>query len=90
MLLPTNHPQIKVDAGPRSVEVTFEDRRWAFPREDCVLLPVANTTAELLAGYIARRLSDDLAAKAGFRPARLTVAVDECEGQWGVCELTDE
>ncbi|MBI2823442.1 MAG: 6-pyruvoyl tetrahydropterin synthase family protein [Planctomycetia bacterium] len=89
MLLPTGHPQIKVTAGERSVEVTFEDRRWVFPREDCVLLPVANTTAELLARYIGLRLRDELAAKAGFRPARLSVAVDECEGQWGVCELTE-
>ena len=84
MLLPTDHPQIKVAASPTSVEVTFEERRWVFPREDCVLLPVANTTAELLARYIGRRLLDALERHTGTRPRLLSVAVDECEGQWGV------
>ncbi len=90
MFLPTGHPQIKVAAGPQSVEVVFEERRWVFPRGDCLLLPLANTTAELLARYIGRRLLDDLQTRTGTRPTRLVVAVDECQGQWGVCELTDE
>ena len=86
MLLPTTHPQIKVAAGERQVDVTFEDRRWVFPRGDCILLPVSNTTAELVARYIGRRLQDDLVKRTGVRPERLLVAVDECEGQWGVWE----
>src|SRR5687768_2653540 len=49
VLLPTQHPMIHVEVGPTEVKATFEDRRWIFPLEDCVLLPVANTTAELLA-----------------------------------------
>jgi 6-pyruvoyltetrahydropterin/6-carboxytetrahydropterin synthase len=90
MLLPTTHPTIKVSAGEREVEVTFEDRRWVFPRCDCILLPVPNTTAELLARYIGNRLLGDLAAATGFRPRRLRIEVDECEGQAGVCELSGE
>jgi 6-pyruvoyltetrahydropterin/6-carboxytetrahydropterin synthase len=90
VLLPTMHPAIKVAAGDREVEVTFEERRWVFPRGDCTLLPVANTTTELLAQYIGHRLLDDLAARTGFRPARLRIEVDECEGQVGVCELSSE
>lgn len=90
MLLPTGHPSIQVIAGETEVEVTFEDRRWVFPRGDCVLLPVSNTTTELLARYIGRRLLDDLERKTGTRIVRLRVAVDENGGQWGVCELLDE
>ena len=90
MLLPTTHPTIKVAAGEREVKVTFEDRRWVFPRFDCILLPVPNTTTELLAHYIGRRLLDELAATTGFRPRRLRIEVDECEGQVGVCELSGE
>jgi 6-pyruvoyltetrahydropterin/6-carboxytetrahydropterin synthase len=86
MLLPTGHPTIGVDAGEREVEVTFEDRRWIFPREDCAILPVANTTAELLARYIGTRLLERLAAKSGIVPQRFRVAVDENHGQWGVWE----
>ncbi len=90
MLLPTGHPQIRVTADETSVEVTFEERRWVFPRGDCVLLPVANTTAELLARYIGLRLQEDLAQRTGTRPKRLSVAVDECEGQWGVWEMQSD
>jgi len=87
MLLPTGHPTIRVVADATSVEARFEDRRWVFPRGDCLLLPVANTTAELLANYIAVRLRDDLERRTGVRAERLRVEVDECEGQLGVCEL---
>lgn len=90
MLLPTQHPTIHVKADDKSVEATFEDRRWVFPRGDCVLLPLPNTTAEKLAEYISRRLLDDLEARLGVRPAEVAVEVDECNGQIGVCRLTSE
>ncbi len=90
MLLPTEHPLIKVVAGESSVEVRFEDRRWEFPRDDCILLPLANTTAELLARWIGRRLLDKLSQSTGLRPGRMIIEVDECEGQIGVWELTEE
>jgi 6-pyruvoyltetrahydropterin/6-carboxytetrahydropterin synthase len=90
MLLPTDHSLIRVAPGEREVEVTFEDRRWIFPRGDCVLLPVSNTTAELLARYIGHRLLDDLQQRTSSRPAHLRVGVDENRGQWGVWELTGE
>lgn len=86
VLLPTQHALIHVRVAGRSVEATFEDRRWVFPREDCVLLPVANTTAELLARYIGQRLLEALQAKTGAKLQRANVSVDECFGQWGVWE----
>ncbi|MEX0585795.1 MAG: 6-carboxytetrahydropterin synthase [Pirellulales bacterium] len=89
VLLPTRHATIRVSAGEREVEAVFEDRRWVFPHDDCVLLPVENTTAELLARYIAGRLLAALSAPSTARPTRLKVEVDECFGQIGVCELTE-
>jgi 6-pyruvoyltetrahydropterin/6-carboxytetrahydropterin synthase len=86
VLLPTQHPLIRVLVGEREVEVTFADRRWIFPRGDCVLLPVSNTTAELVARYIGQRLLPVLDERLGFRPHRLKVGVDENRGQWGVWE----
>lgn len=90
MLLPTTHPLIRVTAGETEVEAVFvpDGRRWLFPRGDCALLPVANTTAELLANYIGQRLLAAIERRTGTRPTRLHVAVDENHGQWGVCELT--
>jgi 6-pyruvoyltetrahydropterin/6-carboxytetrahydropterin synthase len=87
MLLPLSHPTIKVAEADGEVTVTHGQKRWVFPREDCVLLPVANTTAELLARHIAQELLSAVAAAAGAKPAKLVVEVDECDGQWGICTL---
>jgi 6-pyruvoyltetrahydropterin/6-carboxytetrahydropterin synthase len=81
MLLPTQHPLIRVASTDESVEVTFEDRRWVFPRADCILLPMANTTTELLAKHIGQRLLSALADAGQPPPARLRIEVDECFGQ---------
>ena len=90
MLLPLEHPTIHVRVEQREVEVRFEDRRWVFPRSECALLPMPNTTAELLARYIGKRLLADVEARTGTRPERIQVSVDESNGQWGICELIDE
>lgn len=88
VLLPTDHPLIRVTADEKSVTAVFEDRGWVFPRGDCVLLPVPNTTAEQLARHIGRRLLAELAARGLPKPERVSVEVDECEGQSAVCEMT--
>jgi 6-pyruvoyltetrahydropterin/6-carboxytetrahydropterin synthase len=87
MLLPTQHESIRVQAGEREVEVTFEDRRWVFPREDCVLLPIENTTAERIAWWIGERLRDRLRTDGGDQLTSLRVEVEENFGQWAVCEI---
>ena len=88
LLLPDRHPAIRVMADEREVHVTFEDRRWIVPRGDCVILPIANTTAELLASYIGQRFLAELASSIAFTPEKLIIEVDENHGQWGVCEIT--
>jgi len=90
VLLPASHPLIRVTAGAQEVEAVFtpDSRRWLFPRGDCVILPVANTTAELLAHYIGQRLVEAIERRTGRAPAKLEVAVDENHGQWGVYTLT--
>jgi 6-pyruvoyltetrahydropterin/6-carboxytetrahydropterin synthase len=90
VLLPTGHPLIRVSADEKEVTAVFGDRRWVFPRCDCVLLPIPNTTAELLARHIGRRLGDILLRTTGMHPTAVRIEVDECYGQVGVCELRGE
>ena len=88
VLLPTSHPAIHVDANEVEVTATFEKRRWVFPREDCVLLPVANTTAELIARWLADRLRGVLQSHRGYETlASMRVEVEENFGQWAMCEI---
>ena len=81
VMLPTRNPLIRVEEGPRGVHVRYRDREWLFPRDDCVLLPIENTTAELLARYLGQRLRADLKAQYGFTPAVIRVEVEENVGQ---------
>jgi len=81
MMLPTRNALIHVEPGPTSVHVRYGDREWLFPRGDCVLLPIENTTAELLACYIGQRLLEDLQRQHGYRPLVLRVEVEENIGQ---------
>jgi 6-pyruvoyltetrahydropterin/6-carboxytetrahydropterin synthase len=70
-----------VQEQARSIHVQYRDREWLFPRDDCVLLPIENTTAELLARYIAQRLLEDLRKQHHFEPDVLRVEVEENIGQ---------
>ena len=88
VLLPTEHPRIRVTANEREVEARFEDRRWVFPRGDCVLLPIANTTSELLARHIGNRLKGELQDTCEMRAPIIQVEVAESSGRSAVCVLT--
>jgi 6-pyruvoyltetrahydropterin/6-carboxytetrahydropterin synthase len=87
MMLPTRNPLIRVEESAGSVHVRYRDREWVFPRGDCALLPLENTTAELLARYIAERLRADLKRHHDFTPLVLRVEVEENVGQAAACEL---
>ncbi|MEN1680931.1 MAG: 6-pyruvoyl tetrahydropterin synthase family protein [Planctomycetota bacterium] len=84
VLLPTDHREISVSEEGDEVVARFRERRWVFPKDDCRLLPVANTTAELLARHIGLLLADLLREKTGATQLGLMVSVDECDGQLGV------
>lgn len=86
MLLATRNPVIAVEEGPDGVQVRYRQRRWLFPRDECVLLPIENTTAELLARYIAGRLARVLQEQHGFTAQVLRVEVEENAGQSALYE----
>jgi 6-pyruvoyltetrahydropterin/6-carboxytetrahydropterin synthase len=81
MMLPTRNSLIRVEETAKSVQVRYRDREWMFPRGDCVLLPIENTTAELLARYIGMRLLEDMHRKHDYTPEVLRVEVEESIGQ---------
>ena len=68
------------------IEVRYGSKRWIFPMEDCVILPIFNTTAELLAEYIANQLvQSEVLAKGKW--SQLQVEVEEAPGMKGICVL---
>lgn len=95
MLLPTSNRRLEITTAPGptgrpETTVRFGDRRWVFPADECVLLPVANTTAEWIARWIGGEVLATLAAPGRPAPRLLRVAVDECLGQHAVWEHTPD
>jgi 6-pyruvoyltetrahydropterin/6-carboxytetrahydropterin synthase len=84
MLLPVQHPIIRLEVSATEVEVRFAERRWVFPREECVLLPIRQTTVELMGQWIGEQLLDQLQT-AGL--TSLTIRVEENFGQWASCRF---
>ena len=81
MLVAEQHPLIRCEATDQQVTLRFEQRTWSFPREDCILLPLKNTTTELLAKQIGEQLLTWLRSEKNFMPDSLTIELDESLGQ---------
>ncbi len=66
VLLPLQNPKVAVREEGEAVTVAVCGKpAYRFPKADCALLPVPNTTVEMLAQYLAGRLCRELAAAGG-------------------------
>lgn len=79
MLLPEHNPLLKLIIDSTSVTVRYKHKTYVFPREDVVILPISNTTAERLAQWVGDQLKADLAIHSGIES--LEVEVEETFGQ---------
>ena len=83
-LIQRESPLLKIRAQRRGIEIRYQDQRIILPRRDVILLPLANTSTELLAEYIAERIRR-LTQKQfpGARLHLIEVGVEEARGQRG-------
>jgi len=79
MLVQTENRTLGLDADDREVRVQHGEYTYVFPRRDVVLLPVENTTAEMLAEYLAGLLVEELGERSNL--ADIVVEVEESPGQ---------
>ena len=86
LLLPDRNSLLTIDCDSESVTVTYaaKHKRYVFPRADVVLLPIANTTSEMLAHYICRQLYRSLSEHDTRHLRRVEVEVEESFGQKAV------
>ena len=63
--------------------VAFGERRYHFPRADVALLPVENTTAELIAQWLCDRVIAALEDRGHSNISRVAIDVEEMPGQSG-------
>jgi 6-pyruvoyltetrahydropterin/6-carboxytetrahydropterin synthase len=85
VLLPglSSEVQILEKAADNSLCIIAYDKRFILPRQSCCILPIPNTTAEMLAKHILDSLLERLTDTEHL--SMLQVAVEEADHQWGSC-----
>jgi 6-pyruvoyltetrahydropterin/6-carboxytetrahydropterin synthase len=78
VLIPEASPWLTTSSEGGEVEVRFRERTYRFPADEALLLPIANTSMELLARFLWEALAADLAPP---RATALAVEVEETDGQ---------
>ena len=79
VLLPRDNPKLAVVQENGSIHVAFDGQpRYVFPARDCLILPIPNTTVEMLAQYLTMRVRSELSA---VKPMAIEIEVEENFGQ---------
>ena len=89
VLLPLTSDRIHVVEDGDNVNVGVDGKpRYVFPRKDCALLPIPNTTVEMLAQMLTERLRSAIGEE-GIKPlTAIEMEVEENFGQSAVYRLT--
>ena len=82
-LLQEPSPLLDITNDGDAWAVTFRGRSYRFPEADVRALPIENTTAELLAEYIAEQVAERMKANGHTNITRLAIEVEEMPGQAG-------
>jgi 6-pyruvoyltetrahydropterin/6-carboxytetrahydropterin synthase len=89
VLLPLESQRIQVAEEDATVKVAVDGQpRYVFPRRDCALLPIPNTTVEMLAQLLADRLRAELDAMRAPGLTAIEMEVEENFGQSAVYRLS--
>ena len=82
VLLPTRNPKLAYRHEGEMVHVDYFGKpTYVFPQSDCALLPIQNSTAEMLAEYIALHVKEELAREGHTHLTLLELEVEENFGQ---------
>jgi 6-pyruvoyltetrahydropterin/6-carboxytetrahydropterin synthase len=82
VLLPTLNPKLAFhEEGDRISVDYFGQPTYVFPKRDCALLPIPNSTAEMLAQYLGTQMREELAAGGYTHLTSLELEVEENYGQ---------
>lgn len=82
-LLQANSPLLDIEEDGEGWTIRFQERTYRFPAADVCALPIENTTAELLAEWIAEQTIERLEAGSHENIARIAIDVEEMPGQAG-------
>ena len=82
VLLATENPHLQIAEQGDSVTVAYDNKpRYVFPKRDCALLPVPNTTVEMLAELMTGQLHASLLAEGAKGLTAIEMEIEESFGQ---------
>lgn len=82
VMLPTENEDLQIERDESVIKVVYGQKRYSFPAEDVLLLPIHNTSAELLARYICGLLREEIKSRYGGEGVvTIRVGVQESFGQ---------
>ena len=82
VLLPLENPKLTIGSQGDSVTVAHQGKpRYVFPKAECVLLPIPNTTVEMIARYLAGQVRAELASAGRVQLTAVELEVEENFGQ---------
>ena len=85
VLLPLKSDRVAVVQEGETVSVSVDGKpRYVFPRRDCALLPIPNTTVEMLAQMLTERLQGELEKLGAKGLTAIEMEVEENFGQSAV------
>ena len=85
VLLPLENPKLQIAEEDGAVTIAYRGApRYRFPRQDCALLPIPNSTAEMLACYLAGKLRGELQGMGVSHLTAIQLEVEESFGQAAV------
>ena len=83
-LIQTASPILKISRTARSVEIIYRKQKILLPRSDVILLPLKNTSTELLAEYVAKQIRGKVQQQFPMATIQwIEVSVEETRGQKG-------
>ncbi|MEJ2619295.1 MAG: 6-carboxytetrahydropterin synthase [Candidatus Thiodiazotropha sp.] len=86
ILLPGKSQEVDITTVGEQIEVSSYDKKFSLPSVNCLILPIANATAEMLAWHIMESLLPKLQQYNSLTHVEtLEIAVEEADCQWGIC-----
>jgi 6-pyruvoyltetrahydropterin/6-carboxytetrahydropterin synthase len=90
VLLPTTNPHLQIGERDDAITVAYKEQpRYVFPKRDCALLPIPNTTVEMLAEMLTTQLLAAIGSEGSTAGVTaIEMEVEESFGQSATYRLT--
>ena len=78
ILIPADSPYLSIGESDMNIEVKYNEKFYSFPKEDCEILAIPNTSSECLAQWFYEEMASSLTDKS---IVSYMVTIEETSGQ---------